>query len=407
MKVSQSAARRIAIHAQLLDGRAKLPRGKEGVAQAIERLGYVQIDTIAVVERAHHHTLWNRRPDYHPDMLHELQAVDRRVFEYWGRQASVLPMSDYRFYLPRMRRFADSQGRWARAVRARAGPLLGPIRERIQREGPLTSADFKPPPGGRRGSWWDWKPAKSALELLFWRGELMITERRNFTRVYDLTERVLPDGVDTREPDNAELGRFLVRRALSAYGIAREREIADHLHAADRDAIASALSELVEAGEVIRVGVAGDTGGDCFALGREVDRLRRLRRRRPRLFILSPFDNLVIQRDRIARLFDFHYTLECYLPAAKRKYGYFTLPILWDERLVGRLDPKAERAAGVLVVRKLLLEPGAELGSEFFRRLAEGLWRLARFNGCERVKLGRTSPAPHGKTLRRCLDALA
>jgi uncharacterized protein YcaQ len=346
--VSQSAARRIAVHAQLLDGRARLPRGKEGVARAIERLGYVQIDTIAVVERAHHHTLWTRRPDYCPDMLHELQSVDRRVFEYWGHQASYLPMSDYRFYLPRMRRFATGEGRWARSVRARHGHLLKPLRERIRQEGPLTSADFKPPPGKRRGSWWDWKPAKNALELLFWRGDLMISERRNFARVYDLTERVLPDDVDTREPDEAELGRFLVRRALSAYGIAREREIADHLHAAGKDVIARALRALVEAGEVTPVRVEGDADTAYYALCEQVERQARLRRKAPQLFILSPFDNLVIQRDRVARLFGFDYTLECYLPATRRRYGYFTLPILWNE-----LPRSGRGAVGLRALQRL------------------------------------------------------
>ena len=172
-----STARKLAIGCQGLDAPWKLPKGKEGVAQVIERLGYVQIDTIAVVQRAHHHTLWSRRWDYTPQMLHELQAQDRRVFEWWGHAASYLPMCDYRYYLPRMRAFAERQK--TRDWLGQNAQLVGDVVDRIRDEGPLGSSDFSAPEG-KRGSWWDWKPAKRALETLFNTGEMMVTERRNF-----------------------------------------------------------------------------------------------------------------------------------------------------------------------------------------------------------------------------------
>ena len=201
MRISLPKARRLAIHAQGLGGRWKLPKGKEGAAQAVERLGYVQVDTIAVVQRAHHHTLWARCPDYTPAMLGELQAKDRRVFEYWANAASYVPMADYRYYVPRMRAAATRHSAWYLSDEGRK--LRDHVRDRIRAEGPLGSADFKAPEGRKRGSWWDWKPAKQALEWLFDMGELMVTQRRHFHRIYDLTERVLPSCIDTAPPSPA------------------------------------------------------------------------------------------------------------------------------------------------------------------------------------------------------------
>jgi uncharacterized protein YcaQ len=391
-KVSLALARRIALNAQLLAGGTELPRGKEGVAQAVERLGYVQIDTIAVVQRAHHHTLWARRSDYDPEMLHKLQAQDRRLFEYWGHAASYLPMSDYRYYLPRMRSFHHPKSKWEQKRLKEHGHLMEPVLERIREEGPLASRDFKPPPGRQRGAWWDWKPSKIALEMLFWRGDLMVTERRNFQRVYDLTERVLPDHVDTSFPDEGELGRFLVRRALSAYGVASEREIGDHIHAASRDVITDALADLLDAREVERVEIEGGNGADDFALAGTVEAGRQLEQVSPRVLLLSPFDNLVIQRQRLQRLFGFDYSLECYTPAAKRKYGYFSLPILWGDAFVGRLDPKADRKTRTLVLRNLIFEPEFEVRDDFLLHFADACVAFADFNGCETSSVEDVQP---------------
>ncbi len=230
MNISNQQARRIAIHCQLLDGRVSLPKGKEGVAEVIERLGYVQIDTINVIERAHHHTLFSRRADYSQKMLHDLQAVDRRIFEYWGHALAYMPMSDYRYYLPRMKSFDDPASKWFKSRLEKYSSLMKPCLERIRNEGPLGAKDFAKRPGAKAGAWWDAKPEKIALELLFWRGELMITERRKFERVYDLTERVLPPDIDTTYPDENELMRFRIRRTLQRLGIAKAKEIRFYLH---------------------------------------------------------------------------------------------------------------------------------------------------------------------------------
>ena len=199
MKIAVGTSRKLALRAQGLKGRwPPLPGGAKGVEHVIKRLGYVQIDTIAVVQRAHHHTLWARFPNYSPVMLHELQTVKRRVFEYWIHAACYLPMSDYRYYMPRMHSVSKRQTNWFYTDEGRS--ITDHVLGRIRNEGPLGAADFKATGTRKRGSWWDWKPAKQALEMLFDMGKLMVTERRNFHRIYDLTERILPSETDTTPP---------------------------------------------------------------------------------------------------------------------------------------------------------------------------------------------------------------
>lgn len=400
MKISLSTARRLALHSQGLDGRWKLPKGKAGAVRTIERLGYVQIDTISVVQRAHEHTFWCRQPKYTPSMLHDLQAMDRRVFEYWTHAASYVPMGDYRYYIPRMK--ASAQGERAKKWMAQNGRLTKAVLTRIREEGPLGSADFSDPEG-RRGPWWGWKPAKGALEMLFNAGELMISERRSFQRIYDLTERVLPSGTDTAEPGEDELGRFIVRRALGQYGFAPINEI--WWWRRNTKIVSRALAELNATGEVIPVEVEGQNGETAYALAEVVKAISGRRRTKARVHILSPFDSLVIRR-RLKALFDFDYTLECYLPAPKRRYGYFCLPVLWGERFVGRLDAKADRKAKTLIVRKLMFEPDVRNDDALFPALAEKLRAFAEFNNCEQVAVERTQPAnmktPLVRELKKC-----
>lgn len=393
IKISKAKARRLALHGQLLDGRTQLAIGKEGVAQTIERLGYIQVDTISAIERAHHHTLWTRQADYTPEMLHEMEAIDRRVFEYWGHALSYLPMNDYRYYRPRMNRFRDPYVKWEKERLEKYGHLMKPVLERIRREGPLGQGDIDLPEAET-----DPRGIKVALEMLFWQGDLMIAERRNFRRIFDLPERVIPGHVNTGFPDEAEVGRFFVRRALRAYGIARRKEIRDHIQATENKIIASALDELVDSGEVVTVNME-KSDDDYFALTDIIEDLAGFRRLSPRLYLLSPFDNLIILRDRLKKLFDFDYALECYVTPSKRRHGYFVLPILWGESFVGRLDPKADRKKRIFFVKNLLMEPDYRISEAFLNALATKLSDLARFNGCSKVTVERTSPASIKKAL--------
>lgn len=379
----------------------ELPEGREGVALTIEKLGYIQIDTISVVQRAHHHTIWTRFPDYDPEMLHTLQAEDRRIFEFWGHAASYLPMKDYRYYLPRMRSFSDPKDKWAKQRLRKCGHLMNGVLDRIRNEGPLGSKDFKSNPDAEHGQWWDWKPAKIALELLFWRGDLMITERCNFHRMYDLTERVLPDNVDTSMPSDDELGRFLVRRALSSYGIATAKEIVNHLHTAGRDTVLNAVQELVDEGAVIKVSVENEDG--YYTLSDTVRNSTLSTCAAPEVSLLSPFDNLIIQRDRTRRLFGFDYVLECYMPKEKRKHGYYVLPVLWGDRLVGRLDPKADRKNRRMIIRNLRFEPDFDDYDEFLMPFARKLVDFTAFNDCGKIEFDIVTPRKITASLKQLL----
>jgi len=397
IRLTQQEARRLAVRAQLLGGTSGMD-AKTAVLHAIERLGYVQIDTISVVERAHHHTLWTRVPSYTPATLHALQAVDRTVFEYWTHALSVVPMSDYAYYRERMERFRNGGTRWTKEWRAANGALLERVLERVRAEGALTSKDFAAPPGHPRGTWWDWKPAKVALEVLFRQGELMIAERRGFQKAYDLTERVLPSDVDTAVPTPEERATFHAQRALAAHGVLTEREIASTLRLANGQSISTALGRLMDERRVLSVAVEGSEDPQ-FALAETMEQVDE-HVESDTVRFLSPFDNLIIQRSRVERLFDFSYSLECYLPPAKRVVGYFVHPILWKDRLVGRIDPKADRATGTLHVRRLLFEDAFSEYDDVMRPLAEALVRYARFNGCREIVVEAVAPARPCRGLR-------
>ncbi|MBC8401548.1 MAG: YcaQ family DNA glycosylase [Candidatus Marinimicrobia bacterium] len=379
---------RLALRWQLLT-EPDLPKGKEGAAQVIEKLGYVQIDTINVINRAHHHTLWTRLPDYRLEYLDELLATDRRVFEYWGHAASYLPMSDYRFYRKAMLKSTDPHSKWEQERLRNFGHLMQPVLERIRAEGPLGVKDYAAPENGAKNQWGGRKPEKVALEMLLWRGELMVTRREKFHRIYDLTERVLPDNVDITRPSNDELARFHVRRALQAFGIATENEICGHLQLAGKDEIKTVLRELTTSGELTEIAIDGKSDIN-WAITDYLENLDQTLND-PKVHFLSPFDNLIIQRHRTKRLFDFDYTLECYVPAAKRKWGYFVLPILWGDRLIGRLDPKADRKKKELIIRFLQFEPGFDNFDKILPVLAEGLNGLARFNECDKIIIEKSN----------------
>jgi uncharacterized protein YcaQ len=398
MKISMTTARKLAIRCQGLGPSWKLPKGKEGIAQVIERIGYVQIDTISVVQRAHHHTLWSRRPDYDPQMLHELQAQDRRVFEWWAHAASYIPMSDYRYYLPRMRAFAarPRDHEWIKQNKQ----IFDNVVERIRAEGPLGSSDFPNPEGGR-GTWWDWKPAKKALEILFSSGELMVSERRKFQRIYDLAERILPPDLDTTEPSDDEMARFLIRRSLNGRGFASIGSMRWGRREANK--APEAIDDMKNSGEVVELEIRGLGDETYYALTKNVEEASK--RSRKKLHILSPFDNLVIDRGRLRSLFDFEYKLECYLPAAKRKYGYFCLAVLWGNEFVGRLDPKADRKKKTFIVRNMIFEPEFSDYEGMMPILAKKLWKFARFNECENIVVEKANPEGIKSAFIQELDA--
>ncbi len=396
MRVSLATAKKLLVAAQGLDGGWKLPKGKEGVAQAVERLGYVQIDTIAVVRRAHHHTLWSRRGDYTPDMLDELVARDRRLLEGWTHAVSYIPACDWRYY--DMSKGVYAQPEHIRQWLTDHRNLVDGVLARIREEGPLGSADFADTRPGRRGPWWDWKPAKQALEMLAAEGVLAVSHRRNFQRLYDLAERVLPPDLDTSPPTPEELGLFAARRALRSYGIVPRDRLG---WASVKRTLAAAMDALVESGEATSLTVAGHDGRTWCALTDSLDSAARRRRRAKAVHILSPFDSCVA-RIRPTGLFDFDQKLEAYTPAAKRKWGYFCLPVLHGADFVARVDAKADRRARRLLLRKVLFEPGADADG-LLAPLADKLREFAEFNGCDDIVVEATRPVKMKPALKRAL----
>ena len=394
-KISIKLARRLFLNSQFMDDRTKLKEGKQGILQIITKLGYIQIDPLSVIERAHHHTLWTRLSDYDATNLIELQAKDRRIFEYWGHALSYLPMADYRYFIPRMNNFNHPKTKWVQSLLKQGEPFIQTVLERIRQEGQLSIKEFEA--GSKAKNNHEYKKSiRITLELLFWRGDLMVSERNNLQKYYDLTERVLPENINTAIPAPMEICQFLVGRAFSALGAANEREIRIfmqpessrdfHFLAADKKVISQHLKELVASGDVIQLDVEGvDT--TYYTLKEYIENISTLKQTPSTAFILSPFDNLIIQRERTKLLFGFDYALECYTPAAKRKYGYFVLPILWGENLVGRLDAKADRNNAVLKILNLVFEPEFNGFDEFLPAFVKKLTEFARFNLCKRIEI--------------------
>lgn len=395
---------RWALAAQGLHREAAFGRGLRGVRKAIEHLGYVQIDTISVVERAHHHTLFTRVPDYRPEHLDRLQARGE-VFEYWFHAAAYLPMRDYRFALPRMHAIRDGERHWF-ANRDRT--LEAEIMARVRAEGPLRTRDLEADDDDRSrrraaadgaeaqaAGWWNWTPAKRAIEALYFEGSLMAAGREGFAKVYDLPERVLPEGGDTRVPTLDEYAGYLVDTHLRAHGFAEAKEFSYLRRGAPlRQAIRAHLDAAVGSGELVRIRMAED-GGEVFARSDLLDTRPKVE---PQVRLLSPFDNSLIQRDRAVRVHAYDYQIECYTKADKRRFGYFCLPIQYGERFVGRADCKAERRAGVLRVQHLHVEREDLDLPEFAAALAPALQAFAAFNGCSAIAVERVSPAaarPH------------
>ncbi|EPR71105.1 winged helix-turn-helix domain-containing protein [Cyclobacterium qasimii] len=358
---------------------------------SIENLGYIQIDTISTVQRAHHHTLWSRNPQYQNSHLEELVAK-KKVFEYWSHAAAYLPMRDYKYSLPRKNALlTGEQKHWFK----KDFGLMNTVLNRIEKEGPLMAKDFV---HDEKIKEWGSKPSKQALENLYMQGELMISSRKNFHKVYDLTERVLPKDIDLSVPTRKEYLRFLIKSYLRANGIGQAAEIS-YLLKNTKAHVTAALNEMHSSGELVLVTVNGNgyyTFPESLALLNKPLNKAKLK-------ILSPFDNLLIQRKRMQSLFDFDYQIECYIPEKKRKYGYFSLPILWNARLVARMDCKADRKTSILHINHLALEEGIKDRNAFSIAFCKELEAFKQFNNCTEIQVHKTSPSDFKAVLQGLL----
>jgi len=355
--LSQDAVRGLMVAAQGLAQGPAVAATKADVREIIRQMHVLQIDTIHVVARSPYLVLWSRLGDYDPQWLDDLLA-EAALFEYWSHAACLLPIEDYPLYrrimLDRLTWNEKSWRPWLEAHAELVDGLLTHIRE----NGAVRSADFERTDGAKSG-WWNWKDEKTALEGLLFQGDLMVAKRHNFQRLYDLRQRILPAWEDARTPSLEAVHESFVLNTVKALGVTKAAWVADYFRLSKKVA-QQVIEKLTRHGQLETVPVEGwETPGYFHPDSREAveaaaDGLFPV----SRTTLLSPFDPLVWHRARAQELFDFTYLIECYTPAPKRVYGYFTLPILHNNRLIGRLDPKAHRKDGLFEVKALHLEPG-------------------------------------------------
>jgi len=393
-RLSAAQARALFLEAQgLLDDPARRATPK-AVERLVAKLGFVQIDSISRVERAHHLTLGARLDGYRPALLDRLAFEKRALFEHWTHDAALIPVDLFPHWRPRFARYAE-RARRSRWYRTRLGDdaerTIARVHRRVSREGPLRARDFeratdRPPATG----WWDWTPEKTALEYLWRTGRLAIAGRESFHKVYDLLERVLPEAHAMPEPSPDAHVEWACRSALERLGVATSSELAAFWAAIPSARATRWCREAVSAGRVVAVSVEAADGSKprtAFALPDWERRLRRLPAAPERTRLLSPFDPVLRDRQRLERLFAFDYRFEAFVPAAKRRYGYYVLPILEGARFVGRLDPRHDRERGTLKVEKLFWEKGVRPTRARRSALDAALAGLAERIGARAVEL--------------------
>src|SRR5215217_4395117 len=405
MRFSLPKARTLLLVAQGLSSPPERPTTKGDVLELVRRMGVLQIDSIAVVARSPYLVLWSRLGCYEPRWLDELMS-EGALFEYWSHAASLIPIEDYGLYRRLMLEGSEKTRTWFSAHPEEVGWVLA----RVQEGGEVRSVDFERT-DGRTGGWWEWKSEKRALEHLCAAGELMISRRDpNFHRVYDLRERVLqralPDWQDALAPSYPEVQRALALKAVRALGVAVARWVPDYFRT-PKKGIADLLDELADKGALLRARIEDepayvhpDNAGlaEAAASGGLLPSLTTTT-------LLSPFDPVVWDRARALELFGFEYRIEVYTPAARRRYGYYSLPILHRGALVGRLDAKAHRKEGLFEVRALHLEPGVRVAEDLLVGLAGALRGCADWHGTPEIVVRRSDPAALVEPLHAAIEA--
>mgnify|MGYP003647798473 CR=1 FL=1 len=381
--------RRLALSSQGLLQTSPFGSGLAGARKAVSYLGYVQIDTISVVERAHHHVLHSRVPKFDPSMINKM-LIEGDIFEYWSHAAAFLPIDDFRFSLPYKHAIKSGQTHWNKNPDRK---LMAELLERVRTEGPLRSRDVETKVSNRAG-WWDWKPAKKALEQLFMEGDLMVKDRVGFQKNYDLTERVLPSSTNVTMPSMEEFVTHMVDQQLRCHGAVSLKGLTYlRRNTALRNAVKSLVNERLAQGVLEQVQLSS---GEVYFI--ETGALeRRLPNLSNRLHILSPFDNSVIQYD---------YQIECYVPEAKRKYGYFSLPLLFRGEFIGRMDCKAHRKERRLEIKSLYLDTQGLDDDLVIHSFVEAIKTFSQFQQCDSVTLTAVNPKRLTLSLQSRLNAI-
>ncbi|MBO9401386.1 crosslink repair DNA glycosylase YcaQ family protein [Shimia sp. R9_3] len=380
LRISNRDARRIWLS---LQGLAESPTGPADPRATIRKLGFVQLDSIQVLSRAHHHILWSRNQNYREPMLNTLLAEDRAVFEHFTHDASVLPIETYPYWraqFARRKAKMDEKGWYADALTTCAD--LG-IKERITAEGALSTEAFDTKIEGPK-EMWSRPPHKRALDYMWYAGELATCYRQNFKKFYNLPERVIPEALRTRDIPHTDQIDWLCRGAVARLGFATSGDIKRFWEAVDPPDVRA----WVEASDLIPVEIqaANRDWIPMLATPNIKAQLDSAPAPTSRLRLLNPFDPVIRDRDRLSRLFGFDYRIEIFVPAAKRIWGYYVYPLLEGDRFVGRIECKADRKKGVLTVTQLWVEPGVRWTDARARKLDAELARMGRFIGTSDIQ---------------------
>ncbi len=384
--IPNEQARKIFIERQQLAQPPGRALGKTGLLQLIDDLGFVQVDSIATIERAHHMILFSRSQSYRPQHLTALLEKDRELFEHWTHDASIIPSRFFRYWKHRFRRREPVIAeRWKKWHGEDFDAAFADTFRHISESGAIMSRDMKAE-DHKSGGWWNWHPNKTALEYYWHTGKLAIVGRQNFQKIYDLTERVIPAPHFEPEVTEEEFIDWACRSAFERLGFATSGEIA-----AFWDIITPEEAKawvMRHRGELVELAIQPADGSrprPSFALEGFPERLGDIPDPPGRVRVLSPFDPLLRNRDRAERLFNFFYRIEIFVPEPKRQYGYYVFPLMEGDRMIGRIDMKADRKAGTLDVKRLWLEKGVRPSAGRLERLDAELNRLAKFAGVEAV----------------------
>ena len=380
-------ARRLFLHRHALAEQPTGPSRGDALRALIDRLGFVQVDSINTVERAHHMILFARRQSYRPRHLKPLLERDRCLFEHWTHDASIIPTAFFPHWRLRFDRSAEQLSeRWHKWRGAGFAEKFDAVLERVRAHGPVTSSDVGEDEERSSGGWWEWHPSKTALEYLWRTGALSVCRRDGFFKVYDLTERVIPADHRKPHPMPEETIDWACNAAIDRLGFATSGEIAafwDTVSPAEAKIWCDAALRRQDLIEIEVVSADGSRPRRSLARPDIFDQAAAAPEPSGRIRILSPFDPALRDRNRAQRLFDFHYRIEVFVPAAKRRYGYYVFPVLEADRLIGRIDMKRDQ--GVLRVTAFWPEAKVALNQGRRARLDAALDRIARFAGCDEV----------------------
>jgi uncharacterized protein YcaQ len=381
--LSRSQARRIALASQGFTDRVPARADMRALQRVLDTIGLLQIDSVNVVRRAHYLPLFSRIGPYDIELLHRAaERAPRRLFEYWGHEASYVRTDLHPALRFRMAGAAEAAWGSMRRLWSERPDFVAWVLAEVEARGPLTTREIEYDVPRVRDSWgWNWSDVKIALEFLFYSGQVTCARRNSaFERVYDLPERVLPPAVlAAPTPAVDESHRILLRSAARAHGVGTEQDLRDYFRLAPRPT-RQALTDLVESGELLPVSVEG------WRRPAYLWHASRLPRRADACALLSPFDSLIFERTRTEALFDYRFRIEIYVPAAKRTYGYYVYSFLLGERIVARVDLKADRPAGVLIVKGAWREPCAP--PDVAERLGASLGTMADWLGLDAVRIG-------------------